>query len=523
MKTFKLWMPFCLLAAAMFLSFVSCSKAEQEPEIPGSDPDIKVPDPVETITVNIIYNGESVFLENLGKISMKDNNFDGEDGLSFVSVGPMMGLGNVVNIPSSGYASTVAVMLNYGYVIKSNYYNYRGTYGRMYVDSYLTGKDGTIIGATIKYQAPFEMPILLSETEIVIDAEGGTAKIPYTGTSCRVESKPDWISVSVEENVISVTAQPNYTASRYSDTVVFANSQGSVSLSVNQNASESPLFQSGRGTETDPFNITEAAHLNNVRKFNSSRYFFSLQNDINLGEYIPAEGNGWAPIGTEDNRFMSTFSGNGHTVSGLWIDRPNTNIIGLFGYVENASISDVRLILGEKGITGYSYVGGISGYSRESEIYGCSVNGNISGKSVGGITAYSYSSSIEQCYTEGTLYCTGSYVGGIIGYYSYDIISNCYSLCTIACDTDYRCYAKGIGGSASNCYFAGKIVDAQNHYYISDQSNYYCYYSAKTTGDENGLSEEEMTRQSTYENWDFSTVWQIDEGWSYPTLRCFNE
>ena len=72
MKTFKLWMPFRLLALAMFLSLVSCSKAGQEPEIPGSDPNVKVPDPEGTITVNVINNGESVYLENLGRISMKD-------------------------------------------------------------------------------------------------------------------------------------------------------------------------------------------------------------------------------------------------------------------------------------------------------------------------------------------------------------------------------------------------------------------------------------------------------------------
>lgn len=522
MKTFKLWMPFRLLALAMFLSLVSCSKAGQEPEIPGSDPNVKVPDPEGTITVNVINNGESVYLENLGRISMKDNNFEG-DYISFVSVGPMMGLGNVVNIPSSGYASTVAVMLSYGYVIKME--NTYGYYGRMYVDRFLTGGDSTVIGATIKYQVPFEERLQLHQTEIVFDAEGGTETVPYAGTPCQVESKPDWISVLVAENVISVTAQPNYTAYTYRDSVVFANSHGSVSLLVIQNASESPLFSSGRGTETDPFSITEAAHLDNVRKFNSSGYFFSLQDDIDLGAYIPAEGNGWEPIGTSDNGFMSVFSGNGHTVSGLWIDRPNTDYIGLFGYAKNALISDVRLVLGEKGITGGSYIGGIIGRSMESVISGCSVNGNISGNSyVGGIVGAGSGDFIECCYTEGTLCCTGN-VGGIIAYgdVRQPVVSDCYSLCTITCDG----YPVGIGGNANAryCYFAGKIITNLNLYYYNYISeNYeYCYYSAKTTGDENGLSEKEMMRQSTYENWDFTTVWQIDEGRSYPTLRCFNE
>ena len=74
-------------------------------------------------------------------------------------------------------------------------------------------------------------------------------------------------------------------------------------------------------------------------------------------------------------------------------------------------------------------------------------------------------------------------------------------------------------GDVAYCYFAGK-VEGQSVYYPTDN---YCYYDAETTGDEGGLPTSEMFRQATYVNWDFINVWQIDEGRSYPTLRCFDK
>ncbi|MCL2098148.1 MAG: DUF5036 family protein [Bacteroidales bacterium] len=79
------------------------------------------------------------------------NNFYG-DYHKFVTIGPMKGLGNVTQIPSSGWASEVAVQPGYGYVARCESY---GAYVRIYVVKYVEAVGGGIIGADVKYQSPF--------------------------------------------------------------------------------------------------------------------------------------------------------------------------------------------------------------------------------------------------------------------------------------------------------------------------------------------------------------------------------
>jgi len=42
---------------------------------------------------------------------------------------------------------------------------------------------------------------------------------------------------------------------------------------------------------------------------------------------------GFTPIGTNNIKFTGTYDGQGNTISNLFIDRPNTDNVGLFGYV----------------------------------------------------------------------------------------------------------------------------------------------------------------------------------------------
>ena len=51
----------------------------------------------------------------------------------------------------------------------------------------------------------------------------------------------------------------------------------------------------------------------------------------------------WVPIGTWDNPFTGTFTGNGFEISGLTMTDPDAEIIGLFGVAKNAHIYNVIL------------------------------------------------------------------------------------------------------------------------------------------------------------------------------------
>ena len=48
-------------------------------------------------------------------------------------------------------------------------------------------------------------------------------------------------------------------------------------------------------------------------------------------------GTGWRPIGVSKNRFNTTFNGNGHTISNLYIDRIRGSV-GLFGFTGKSSV-----------------------------------------------------------------------------------------------------------------------------------------------------------------------------------------
>lgn len=509
-----------MLALAVLAIVPACSGEDDEPVVPqASDPNVAVPDPEGTVTVNITNNGRDgeIFLSDLSVDLYIDdgNNFRVHSSLSpspsIVSLGAMKGLGNVVSVPTEGWSSSVAVMPGNGYVVRRN-----GQYARLYVDSYMTSTSGGIMGATVKYQSPFVLPFVLSETEIAFDAKAGSREITYTGSTCSLESAPEWCSVRLnsEGSSLTVSVTENFSASEYTGEIVLSNQSGEATLKVTQAASPSPLFADGRGTVDDPFGITAPEHLDSVRVVADRGYVFSLDNDIDLSDYLSPQGNGWMPIGSPSEPFNGTFLGHMHTISGLWIDRSSTNYLGLFGYsYNNSSIVGIRLVLDEKGIvsTG-NYVGGICGLSY-GNITRCSVQGAISGADyVGGIAGgLSY---ISQCYTEGEI--TGdNYVGGVCPYIS--TVRDCYSTATVQAGTNGRAYT--IGSDVAYCYFAGK-VEGQRVYYPTDN---YCYYDAETTGDEGGLPTSEMFRQATYVNWDFINVWQIDEGRSYPTLRCFDK
>jgi hypothetical protein len=44
-------------------------------------------------------------------------------------------------------------------------------------------------------------------------------------------------------------------------------------------------------------------------------------------------GAGWTPIGNDVVKFLGNYDGQGYTIDGLYINRPNTNNVGLFGHI----------------------------------------------------------------------------------------------------------------------------------------------------------------------------------------------
>jgi len=133
--------------------------------------------------------------------------------------------------------------------------------------------------------------------------------------------------------------------------------------------------------------------------------------DITLTGNITLTGE-WTPIGTESQPYTGTFDGGDHTITGLTVDLPNKNYVGLIGRLgSGGKVQDVTLT--EVNVTGGTYVGGIAGQT-DGTVENCSVNGTVTGQDqTGGIVGQNFST-ISGCSAEGTV--TGNTnVGGISG------------------------------------------------------------------------------------------------------------
>lgn len=199
------------------------------------------------------------------------------------------------------------------------------------------------------------------------------------------------------------------------------------------------------------------------------------------------------PIGTETHPWTGTFDGRGHTISGFNIysvdnELLNWKYVGLFGYIQNATIKNLRIEGTEESYFNYPSSGSatstqnnaygiLCGCFNASTIQDCSVSmpifTNVSGH-VGmlvGKNEGTTPSHIERCYTAGTwrIRRNGIY-GGIIGYGYNCTISDCYSVCKLGLQRNFNARIGGILGyinnangsrslSLSNCHFYGNVSD----------------------------------------------------------------
>ena len=85
----------------------------------------------------------------------------------------------------------------------------------------------------------------------------------------------------------------------------------------------------------------------------------------------------WQPIGTPENPYRGTFDGQGHTISGLYIDDNTTNNVGLFGNVAPEAVIK-NLGVTDSYIAGNENVGAICGKS-EGTVVNCYTVSEVKG------------------------------------------------------------------------------------------------------------------------------------------------
>lgn len=165
----------------MALACPACGEKD-EPQPEGMDPTQEVPDPIGTIQLAMRDdNNGHTYIDHL---YIQNENFYGST-IHAVSLGPVKGLGNVVYIPTTGWAGQVAVVPGNGYVVYDSY-SYNQKFYRIYVSNFITNTGGGIIGAYVKYQEPFlgiDEALSLASTNLTFPATGGSQVVLFNNTS----------------------------------------------------------------------------------------------------------------------------------------------------------------------------------------------------------------------------------------------------------------------------------------------------------------------------------------------------
>ncbi|MGA1873770.1 MAG: GLUG motif-containing protein, partial [Thermoplasmatota archaeon] len=403
-------------------------------------------------------------------------------------------------------------------------------------------------------------------------------------------------------------------------------------------------YSGGNGTRDNPFQIGNISQLQNVIHNLSSH--FIIINDIDASSTNSwNNGSGFLPLGNQISPFNGTFDGGHFNISGLSIDRPTVNHVGLIGYAtNNTEISNVTLTSCK--VEGYDYVGGLLAFTKGTRMSNCSVTGDVEGRNlVGGIvggtlvnkwskntmvSCFSHSNvsgsdsvgciggsvygNISDCRSYGNVISINSHAGGLIGHFG-GTMNNCLSSAEVnglkwsggligSAGTVYKLtrsnalgnvsgtrYVGGLIGSASgnidncsahgdvtgedegvggligtksggtleNCFATGDVTadsEAGGLVGINRWSLWDCYSTGKVTaasrsgasiGDNQGTVKrtlfnnqtsgilvgigagttsgaagktlENMLQNSTYKNWNFTDIWGIGNGQTYPYFR----
>ena len=118
------------------------------------------------------------------------------------------------------------------------------------------------------------------------------------------------------------------------------------------------------GTTENTYQITNCIELQEMQNDLSGDYY--LTNNIDCSDTINWNaGAGFMPVGNATDRFSGTFDGQNYTITGLYINRPSSDGVGLFGSVSSSTIKNVGLV--DTSIIAGSNVGSLAGSISNSD------------------------------------------------------------------------------------------------------------------------------------------------------------
>ena len=268
------------------------------------------------------------------------------------------------------------------------------------------------------------------------------------------------------------------------------------------------------------------------------------------------------PIGDEKAPFSGSFDGNGHIVR-LRFDVPDApHAMSLFG-VNAGLISGVTVECALSG--GAAVAGGLVGQNAHSgHVSRCNAHGSIDGRFVcaGGLVGLN-EGTVELCASDSRVNSSSTLgtAGGLVGQNTGKIVKS-YAQGSASRALHAGRLAGAHTGTIDECYATTALVVPSTLGRVAHEGLVACRYDPwhdpisrtlpENTGvisrsywlvsevsqslfgggivlespdKENGVpaQSDAMKRRATYEGWDFVETWVLDEGQSFPRLRCLTE
>ncbi|AJA59585.1 filamentous hemagglutinin N-terminal domain-containing protein [Bradyrhizobium japonicum] len=304
------------------------------------------------------------------------------------------------------------------------------------------------VNITIDANYASALQTALASGDVTVTTSGSGADAGNVTVNSAVTWGSHILTLRADNNIV-INAPLTSTGTTSSDGLVLQYAQttatGGYTISAPVNLAAGSLFQTRKGSDAviTYAVITDVNALQNINTNRSGNYVLGANIDASATAGWNG-GAGFTPIGgigDISSYFSGIFDGLGHHISNLTINRPSSDNIGLFGYLDGGTIRNVGLEGGS--VTGNNAVGGLVG-SSGLWVYG-------------GTSSVAYNT-ISNVYNTGNVTGSGAMVGGLVGDAYITTISNSYATGTVA---GYGA-AGGLGGrvvasSVSNSYATGNV------------------------------------------------------------------
>ncbi len=291
----------------------------------------------------------------------------------------------------------------------------------------------------------------------------------------------------------------------------------------------------GSGTKENPYKIASFENLYWLSLLKQRWDYYYVQTkhiDASITRTMFSNGSGgYYGWGDEPIR-IANYDGQFHTINNLYINRPNGNLVALFG-ATGQEIKNLGLI--NVDVTGGIDVAGLVA-RNSSSVKKCFVTGTVTGLfSVGGICGYN-KGEIEECFSDVEI-SGWDWIGGLCGHAKTDI-RNCYSKGKVSGTNSIGGLAGHVGDNDAmvpviNSYSYAKVQGLTNVAggLVGSSENgrvISCFWDIEASGQSVsaegiGKTTNEMKSLSTYGtvDWDFKNIWDIDsrKNNGYPYFR----